>query len=181
MHFDAARYLPGDLLTKVDRASMSVSLEVREPFLDHELAQLAVALPIQWKIRGRQNKYVLRQLLERHLPASLFNRPKHGFSAPVEQWLRGPLREVVLAELSSDQVRRFSLLDADVVSSAVSTFFDSRSGASPAGIWFLLQLQRWAGRWLVPAPAARRIEEEVRPESDARVRLSCAQGSRSDS
>jgi asparagine synthase (glutamine-hydrolysing) len=181
MHFDAARYLPGDLLTKVDRASMSVSLEAREPFLDHELAQLAVALPIEWKIRGRQNKYVLRRVLERHLPASLFNRPKHGFSAPVEQWLRGPLREVVLAELSADHVRRFSLLDADTVSSAVSTFFDSRSGASPAGIWFLLQLQRWAGRWLVPAPAKGRIEEDGPPESDGRVRISYAQGSRSDS
>jgi asparagine synthase (glutamine-hydrolysing) len=180
MHFDAARYLPGDLLTKVDRASMSVSLEAREPFLDHELAELAVALPIEWKIRGQQNKYVLRRVLERHLPATLFNRPKHGFTAPVEQWLRGPLRETVRAELSPDQVRQFALLDAEVVDSAVSAFLDGRGGASSAGIWFLLQLQRWAARWLVSAPAARRTGPDLWPESDARVCVGHAQGSRSD-
>jgi asparagine synthase (glutamine-hydrolysing) len=181
MHFDAARYLPGDLLTKVDRASMSVSLEAREPFLDHELAELAVALPIQWKMRGRQNKYVLRRLLERHLPARLFNRPKHGFSAPVEQWLRGPLRETVLAELSSDQVRRFSLLDANVVNSTVSAFFAGRNGASPAGMWFLLQLQRWAARWLVPPRMPTRMEQDARREFDARARAGSAPRSRGDS
>jgi asparagine synthase (glutamine-hydrolysing) len=175
MHFDAARYLPGDLLTKVDRASMSVSLEAREPFLDHELAELAVALPMEWKMRGRQNKYVLRRLLERHLPATLFDRPKHGFSAPVEHWLRGPLKDTVLAELSPDRVRRFSLLDADVVQSQVSAFFARRNRASPAGIWFLMQLQRWAARWLVAAPMAARSKRDAWPELDARARVGDAQ------
>jgi asparagine synthase (glutamine-hydrolysing) len=149
MHFDLARYLPGDLLTKVDRASMAVSLEAREPFLDHKLAALATALPLEWKLRHGQNKYILRRLLDRHYPAGLFDRPKHGFSAPVGKWLRGPLRGVLEEELAARRVREFGLLDADAVQRAVAQFFAGGVGTSAAGMWFLLQLQRWAGRWLL--------------------------------
>ncbi len=154
MYFDSCRYLPGDLLTKVDRASMAVSLEAREPFLDHEMARLAVALPTEWKVRGARNKYVLRRLLERHFPRGLFDRPKHGFSAPVGQWLRGPLREMLRAELSPERVRKFGLLDPQEVARVVDSFLAGQKGGSAAGLWFLLQLQRWAGRWLVPARSA---------------------------
>jgi asparagine synthase (glutamine-hydrolysing) len=151
MHFDLARYLPGDLLTKVDRASMAVSLEAREPFLDHKLAALAVALPLEWKLRQGQNKYILRRLLDRHYPAGLFDRPKHGFSAPVGKWLRGPLRSVLEEELSSRRIRQFGLLDAEAVQRALTQFLAGSVGTSAAGMWFLLQLQRWAGRWLLSA------------------------------
>jgi asparagine synthase (glutamine-hydrolysing) len=149
MHFDLTRYLPADLLVKVDRASMAVSLEAREPFLDHEAAALAAALPMQWKVRGHQNKYVLRRLLERHHPAGLFNRPKQGFSAPVGDWLRGPLRPMLLEELSAARLREWRMLDPAAVDVATRSFLanDSRSG-SAAGTWILLQLQRWADRWL---------------------------------
>jgi asparagine synthase (glutamine-hydrolysing) len=149
MHFDLTRYLPGDLLTKVDRASMAVSLEAREPFLDHKLAQLAIALPLEWKLRQGQNKYILRRLLDRHYPARLFDRPKHGFSAPVGKWLRGPLRGVLEEELAPRRVREFGLLDADAVQRALSQFLAGGVSTSAAGMWFLLQLQRWAGRWLL--------------------------------
>jgi asparagine synthase (glutamine-hydrolysing) len=148
MHFDLTRYLPGDLLTKVDRASMAVSLEAREPFLDHKLAALAIALPLEWKLRRGQNKYVLRRLLDRHYPPGLFDRPKHGFSAPVGKWLRGPLREVLQEELAPQRVREVGLLDADAVQRAVTQFFGGGVSTSAAGMWFLLQLQRWGGRWL---------------------------------
>lgn len=148
MHFDARRYLPGDLLTKVDRASMAVSLEVREPFLDHELARFGAALPIEWKIRGGENKYALRRILARHLPAGLFERPKKGFSAPVGQWLRGPLRSLLQDELSPSRVRRVGLLDPVAVEKAVGEFLRGEGNASPAGIWFLLQVQQWAQRWM---------------------------------
>jgi len=154
MHFDACRYLPGDLLTKVDRASMAVSLEAREPFLDHEMARLATALPIAWKMRGARNKYVLRRLLDRHFPSGWFDRPKHGFSAPVGQWLRGPLREMLRAELCPEQVRRFGLLDPQAVTHVVNGFLAGDKTSSAAGLWFLLQLQRWAGRWLTTPPRA---------------------------
>jgi asparagine synthase (glutamine-hydrolysing) len=149
MHFDMTRYMPGDLLTKVDRASMFVSLEAREPFLDHEAAKLAAALPLSWKIRQRQNKYILRRLLQRHLPASLFDRPKQGFSAPIAEWLRGPLREMFVQELAPARVRESGILDAEAVQRAATEFLGSRNrGVSPAGAWILLQLQQWAGRWL---------------------------------
>jgi asparagine synthase (glutamine-hydrolysing) len=152
MHFDASRYLTGDLLTKVDRASMAVSLEAREPFLDHEMAKVAAALPTHWKIRDGKNKYILRRLLDRHFEPGLFDRPKQGFSAPIAQWLRGPLREVVRHELSPANVRRFGLLDPAGVDKVVTGFLQGRPGASAAGVWFLLQLQQWAGRWLQAAP-----------------------------
>jgi asparagine synthase (glutamine-hydrolysing) len=148
MHFDLTRYLPGDLLTKVDRASMAVSLEAREPFLDHKLAALAVALPLEWKLRQGQNKYVLRRLLDRHFPAGLFDRPKHGFSAPVGKWLRGPLRGILEEELAPRRVRELGLLDADAVQRALTQFLAGGVSTSAAGMWFLLQLQRWGGRWL---------------------------------
>jgi asparagine synthase (glutamine-hydrolysing) len=148
MHFDLTRYLPGDLLTKVDRASMAVSLEAREPFLDHKLAALAIALPLEWKLRHGQGKYILRKLLDRHYPAGFFDRPKHGFSAPVGKWLRGPLRGILEEELAPRRVRELGLLDADAVRRAVTQFLAGGVSASAAGMWFLLQLQRWGGRWL---------------------------------
>jgi asparagine synthase (glutamine-hydrolysing) len=148
MHFDMTRYMPGDLLTKVDRASMFVSLEAREPFLDHEMAKLAVALPLHWKIRGKQNKYILRRILARYFPPALFDRPKQGFSAPVADWMRGPLKGLLQEQLSHAQVDKFGLLDPKVTGQAVDALLASSRAASPAGVWMLLQLQQWAGRWL---------------------------------
>jgi asparagine synthase (glutamine-hydrolysing) len=152
MHFDSVRYLPGDLLTKVDRASMAVSLEAREPFLDHELARFGVALPLHWKLRDGRNKYALRRILARHLPNEIFERPKKGFSAPVGQWLRGPLRTLLQDELAPARVRAAGLLDADAVQRAVTEFLAGGGRTSPAGIWFLLQVQQWAQRWMRGAP-----------------------------
>jgi asparagine synthase (glutamine-hydrolysing) len=153
MHFDMTRYLPGDLLVKVDRASMAVSLEAREPFLDHKAAEVAAALGMHWKIRGRQNKYILRRLLGRYLPSELFDRPKQGFSAPIAEWLRGPLRALLEDQLSAASVKRWGILDAIAVGEARDRFLADRNGAgSAAGMWILIQLQRWAGRWL-PTPS----------------------------
>jgi asparagine synthase (glutamine-hydrolysing) len=148
MHFDTTRYLPGDLLVKVDRASMATSLEAREPFLDQEIAALAAALPMKWKIRGTKNKYILRRLLHRHLPPALYERPKQGFSAPIGEWLRGPLRPLLRDELSVPRVREYGILDPDVVDAAVKRFLSAdRHSGSAAGLWILLQLQQWAARW----------------------------------
>jgi asparagine synthase (glutamine-hydrolysing) len=161
MHYDLTRYLPGDLLVKVDRASMSVSLEAREPFLDHEAARVAAALPLGWRIRNRQNKYVLRRILSRYLSAELFNRPKQGFSAPIGEWLRGPLRQLLQDELSPARVREFGILDPVAVTEVVDAFLSgTRRSGSPAGVWILLQLQQWAGRWLrAPVGATCRGED----------------------
>jgi asparagine synthase (glutamine-hydrolysing) len=143
---DIRRYLVGDLLTKLDRTSMSVSLEAREPFLDHKLAEMAAALPMHWKIRNGQGKYILRRILARHLGTDLFNRPKQGFSAPVGTWMRGVLRPQVESILCAENVRRCGLLDASAVTRAVTGFMSNRNGPSPAGLWHLLQLQNWCMR-----------------------------------
>ncbi|MEY4760514.1 MAG: hypothetical protein RLZZ200_370 [Pseudomonadota bacterium] len=148
MYHDSVRYLPGDLLSKVDRASMAVSLEAREPFLDHKLAEFAYSLPTRWKIQGARNKHILRLILDRHFPAGLFDRPKHGFSAPVRDWLSGPLQEQLRHELSSQRVRDIGLLDPKTTTTLIDDFYAGKAGCSTAGLWFLFQLQRWAGRWL---------------------------------
>jgi asparagine synthase (glutamine-hydrolysing) len=143
---DIRRYLVGDLLAKLDRTSMSVSLEAREPFLDHKVAAMAAALPMHWKIRNGQGKYILRRILARHLQTNLFNRPKQGFSAPVGTWMRGILRPQVESALCADSVRRCGLLDATAVARTVERFMGDRNGVSPAGLWHLLQLQQWSMR-----------------------------------
>src|SRR5207302_2370505 len=95
LYADVKTYLVDDILTKVDKMSMAVSLEARVPLLDHKLLEFAAAVPTSLKLENGRGKYLLRRLLERRLPKSIVDRPKHGFEAPTGEWLRGPLAPMV--------------------------------------------------------------------------------------
>ena len=143
MYTDSSRYLPDDILTKVDRASMAVSLEVRVPMLDHRVLEFAWRLPSKMKVRGRQGKWLLKQLLAKYLPASMIERPKMGFGIPVGLWLRGPLREWGEDLLAEDRLRREGFLDPQAVRRRWLRHLAADGGESDA-LWQMLAFQAWA-------------------------------------
>lgn len=112
-YLDLKTYLPGDILTKVDRASMAHSIEVRVPLLDHKLVEWASSLPTGFKRRGDEGKYILKKAMEPVLPEDILYRPKRGFAVPLAQWFRGPLRERLRNALTSDALMDSGVFDRD--------------------------------------------------------------------
>lgn len=147
MQADIASYLVDDILVKVDRASMAVSLEAREPLLDSRLAELAFRLPLHMKIRNGERKWALRRVLERRVPRALFDRPKMGFGVPLAEWLRGPLRPWAEALLSSDRLSRDGYLDPAAVRALWDRTLDPSRQASGYDIWNVLMFQAWLDTW----------------------------------
>lgn len=144
MFYDLIEYLPSDILTKVDRASMALSLEARVPLLDHNLVEFAWRLPLSTKIRGRTQKWALRQALARHVPPSLFERPKTGFGVPVGKWLRGPLKDWAADLLDERALRSEGIFDESVVSGTWRAHQAGR-GNHEHQLWAVLMFQSWWG------------------------------------
>jgi len=144
---DIAVTLPDDYLVKVDRASMANGLEARPPLLDHELLELAAAMPSTLKIRGGRTKYAFRRAFEREIPQQVLEGPKHGFEVPVDTWLRGPLRPVFESAVLSPQAPISALVDQQYAGSLYKAHL---AGTSRHGqvLWTLLVLARWAERYL---------------------------------
>ncbi|QXF11819.1 MULTISPECIES: asparagine synthase (glutamine-hydrolyzing) [Sphingopyxis] len=142
MFLDMRTYLPDDILVKLDRASMAVSLESRVPLLDHRVVEFALALPLAYKLRDGRAKWPLRQILYRYVPREMMERPKMGFGVPIEHWLRGPLRNWADDLLGSDRLRREGYFDADAVAALWS---DVRSGRRRLHyhVWDILMFQSW--------------------------------------
>ena len=144
---DQATYLPDDLLAKTDRASMAVSLEVRVPLIDHRVVEFGWRLPRSLKYRDGQGKWILRQVLHRRVPRALVDRPKMGFSPPVEHWLRGPLKGWAEDLLFSTSLHQSGELRVPVLRHQWDDFQAGRSH-SAHGLWAVLMYQAWKSRWL---------------------------------
>ena len=154
---DLKTYLPGDILTKVDRASMAHSLEVRVPLLDHRLMEWAAGVPIEHKLRGQQGKHIFKSAMRPHLPDKLLYRPKMGFGVPLAAWFRGPLRQRLQAAISGSGLAESGYFDMRYVATLVDEHQSGRRDHSSA-LWALLMFDSFLRQVHAPsgAPAAER-------------------------
>ena len=142
MYCDAVSYLPDDILCKVDRASMAVSLETRVPFLDHRVAALAARIPLAMKVSDGKGKQILRELLFREAPRQLFDRPKTGFAIPVGQWIKGDLRPWAEDLLDPARMASEGWFDAAIVQRRWRDHLSGQRDSTPA-LWAVLMFQAW--------------------------------------
>ena len=139
-------YLPGDLLPKVDMASMAFGLEVRSPFLDSGVFSFGLSLRDELRVNYREQKYLLKQLARQKLPDNIVNRRKRGFTIPRDEWLRGQLNNHLKSTLSKSNYNLNNLLDMEVVKQRLDSF--NAGEKSDMEIWSLYMLGNWAKRWL---------------------------------
>ena len=176
LYTDTMTYLPGDLLVKVDIATMSNSLEARTPFLDHHLVEFAARLPTSLKLRGRVGKYLLRRAVADLLPESVLTRRKMGFGVPISAWFRGELRGLLRDTLLSQRAAQRRLFRPEAVKELLDEHDTGRGDHGPR-LWALLMLELWWRRFLdqplqrTPGErpsAASAILDEVRPAASGR-------------
>jgi len=147
MYLDTVNYLPDDILTKVDRTSMAVSLEARVPLLDHRVVEFAWRLPFSQKYRRGQGKWILRKVLDRYVPSDIINRPKMGFAVPVEFWLRDSLLDWAESLLDERKMNDDGFLNARHIRAWWKAFLGGQSQWHPH-LWGILMFQAWRERWL---------------------------------
>ena len=146
MRTDLAAFLGEDILTKVDRASMAVSLECRDPFLDHRLAEFAFSLPLHYLYQQGVHKRILKQVIAPWITPSVLAAPKRGFSIPLYDWMRGPWKSLANDYLSPDKIRRVGVLNERVVRQELDDFYRYQGGRAEK-IMLMLNFQMWAERW----------------------------------
>jgi asparagine synthase (glutamine-hydrolysing) len=146
MAIDYQTYMVDDILQKVDRATMSVSLEGREPFLDQSVIEWAAQLPSDYKYHNGQKKYILKQIVYKYIPKEIMERPKMGFGIPIENWLSGELKDLVEEYLSEDSLKAHGLFNVEAIRTTVNDFFSGRK-EKYLKIWYLLMFQMWYKKW----------------------------------
>ncbi len=146
MATDFKTFLLDDILAKVDRASMHASIEAREPFLDHRLVEYSARIPLSLKHKNRSSKYILKQILYKHVPRNLVDRPKQGFVIPLSKWLKGSLNPLMMDYLSEDRLKRGGIFQPKVVKQCIKDFHDGILNVHK--LWFILSFEMWREKWL---------------------------------
>ena len=145
--WDLHNYLPGDILTKVDRATMAVSIEGREPLIDHRIVEFAFRLPLNLRRGELGNKHILRKILYKYVPREMIDRPKMGFGIPLLEWLRGDLNYLIAEYLNPSLIKSQGVLEPDLVYRTVRAF-QSGDAYAVNKVWSLLAFQMWHQRWI---------------------------------
>lgn len=148
MLFDIENYLIDDILVKVDRASMSVALEVREPFLDNRLIELSLAILPEFKWKDGKSKWILRKILGKYVSYELFEKPKHRFSVPVYEWFKKDLKDIYLSYLSSDRIRKAGIFRWEKVKKRFDGHFEDVE-QTPWEFWLLFVFEIWREKWFL--------------------------------
>ena len=142
MYLDTMTYLPDDILAKVDRAAMGVSLETRVPFLDHRVVELSARIPLEHKIKKGKGKQILRKILDKHVPQHLIERPKQGFGIPLEDWLRGPLRDWSEDLMNESKLKREGFFNPSVIRTRWKEHLLEKRNWEHS-LWSILMFQSW--------------------------------------
>ena len=142
-YIDFKTYLPDDILQKVDRASMSVSIEAREPLLDHRIIEYVGAIPEDLIYKNKIQKYLLKEIVHKEL----MDREKQGFSIPIDKWLKGKLKDEVYFYLDYERIKKEELLNPEEIVFLRDSYYKKR-GVNPYKIWFLLVFEKWYERWM---------------------------------
>jgi asparagine synthase (glutamine-hydrolysing) len=144
---DYKTFMVDDVLTKVDRASMSVSIEAREPLLDHKIIEFSAKIPFSLKYKNGSGKYLLKQVLYKHIPKELIERPKSGFQIPLYEWLKSDLKEVLDFYLDSKKLAESNIYDVDEILNLKNEYYQGKS-VNISLLWFVLMYEMWREKWL---------------------------------
>ena len=147
MSFDFQTYLRDEIMVKVDRSTMFASLEGREPLLDHNLIEFVASLPTEFHFKNHNDKSILKDITHKYIPKSLLERPKHGFSVPIGDWLKNDMRDIVYSTVNKESIKKTGLFNESVIISFLDDFYDGKK-IGDKFIWNIFVYFQWQDKWL---------------------------------